>query len=91
MTPQEEALISKVIGQLVTKIVQLKTENKQLRSQLQGTSPEEKRVHKSVQEEQASVDDTINKYSTKKQNNGSVNMDFTALKNAINKAKEILK
>ena len=38
-----------------------------------------------------SVDDTINKYSTKRQNNDSVNMDFTTLKNAVNKAKEILK
>ena len=36
-------------------------------------------------------EDQINKYSKKRQNNGSVNMDFTALKNAINKAKEILK
>lgn len=53
MTPQEEALISEVIGQLVTKIVQLKTENKQLKSQLQGTSSKEERVHKSLQEEQA--------------------------------------
>ena len=33
----------------------------------------------------------IAKYSKKKQNNDSVNMDFTALKNVINKAKEILK
>lgn len=38
-----------------------------------------------------SVDDTINKYSNKKQNNDSVNMDFTTLKNVVNKAKEILK
>lgn len=36
-------------------------------------------------------EDQINKYSKKRQNNGSVNMDSTALKNAINKAKEILK
>jgi hypothetical protein len=36
-------------------------------------------------------EDQINKYSKKRQNNGSINMDFTALKNAINKAKEILK
>ena len=35
--------------------------------------------------------DIIDKYSKKKKNNDSVNMDFTALKNAINKAKEILK
>ena len=70
MTPQEEALISEVIGQLVTKIVQLKTENKQLKFQLQGTSPEEKRVHKSIQEEQApkryifgkATNDTIREY-----------------------------
>ena len=46
---------------------------------------------KAVEHLEGSVDDTINKYSTKKQNNDSVNMDFTALKNAINKAKEILK
>ena len=38
-----------------------------------------------------SVDDTINKYSNKKQNNDPVNMDFTTLKNVVNKAKEILK
>ena len=38
-----------------------------------------------------SVDDTIKKYSNKRQNNDPVNMDFTTLKNAINKAKEIIK
>ena len=46
---------------------------------------------KAVEHLEGSVDDTINRYSTKKQNNDSVNMDFTALKNAINKAKETLK
>ena len=48
MNSQEEALIAEVIGQLVSKIVQLKTENKQLKSQLEGNPPE-KKVHKSVQ------------------------------------------
>lgn len=70
MTPQEEALISEVIGQLVTKIVQLKTENKQLKSQLQGTSPE-KKIHKSIQQEEQTprryifgkaTNDTIREY-----------------------------
>ena len=35
--------------------------------------------------------DIIDKYSKKKKNNDSVNMDFTTLKNVINKAKETLK
>ncbi len=50
MTQQEEALIVDIFGQLIAKIVQLKTENKQLKSQIEGASSE-KRVHKTVQEE----------------------------------------
>jgi hypothetical protein len=38
MNTNEEALVADVIGQLVNKIVQLKNENKQLRSQLQQVS-----------------------------------------------------
>ena len=52
MTQQEEALIAEVVGQLITKIVQLKAEIKQLKStQQESVSTPEKKVHKSVQEE----------------------------------------
>lgn len=52
MTAGEEALITDLVGQLITKIVQLKAENKQLKSQLEGLNPTEKKTHKSVKTEE---------------------------------------
>lgn len=55
MTSQEEALIAEVIGQLITKIVQLKAEIKQLKSTpSENVSSTEKKVHKSIQQQEES-------------------------------------